>query len=158
MKKPLTLICRQKIKIILHIFLEILQRYCELIVLGTLSMPGYTNPKWYYQLVANFRGHLQAKNQLQPYAFLEILQRYTKSYFAYSGHACLCKPKQIVSTCRRLRCLSASQKYTSSFISFLRYYILKNPAILLADSILAHNSRTRILPDMRLVVKYQQQY
>ena len=37
--------------------------------------------------------------------------------------------------------------------SFLRYYILKNSAIWLADSILTHNSRTRILPDMRLVVK-----
>ena len=47
------------------------------------------------------------------------------------------------------------QKSTSSFTSFLRYYILKNPAIWLADSILAHNSRTRSLPDMRLVLKYQ---
>ena len=43
-------------------------------------------------------------------------------------------------------------------IHFFHYYILKNPAIWLADSILAHNSRARILPDMGLVVKYQQQY
>ena len=42
----------------------------------------------------------------------------------------------MISTCRRLRWLSACQKYTSSFTSFLRYYILKNPAIWLAGSIL----------------------
>ena len=142
MKKPLTLICRQKTKFILHIFLEILQRYCKLIVLGTLGMPGYANEKWYYQLVENFRVYLQAKNQLHSHAFLEILHTL----------------KTIVSTCRRLRCISACQKSTSSFTSFLRYCILKNPAIWLADSILAHNSRTRILPDIGLVVQYQQQY
>ena len=50
---------------------------------------------------------------------------------------------------RSLWCLSACQKYTSSLTSFLRYYIL--PAIWLANSILARNWRTRILPDMRLV-------
>ena len=80
------------------------------------------------------------------------------SYFGYFGHAWLHTPKMIVSTCRRLQCLSVSQKYTSSFPSLLRYYTLKNPAISLSDSILADNSRTRILPDMGLVVKYQQQY
>ena len=34
-------------------------------------------------------------------------------------------------------------------------YILKNPEIWLAGSILAHNSRPKILPDMGLMVKYQ---
>ena len=47
---------------------------------------------------------------------------------------------------RKLRRLSACQKkFLIHF--FLRYYILKNPAIWLAKSILAH-WRTRILPDM----------
>ena len=36
LKKPLMFTCRQKIKFILQVFLEILQRYCK---------PGYTNPK-----------------------------------------------------------------------------------------------------------------
>ena len=31
---------------------------------------------------------------------------------------------------------------------FLRYYILKNPVIWLAGSILAHNLRPKILPDV----------
>ena len=66
MKKPLTFICRQKIKFILHVFLEILQRYCKLIVLGTLGIHGYTNPKSYYQLAENFGVHLQAKNLVHP--------------------------------------------------------------------------------------------
>ena len=58
-------------------------------------------------------------------------------------------------TCGRLQCLSSCQKYTSSFTSFLRYYILKNPVIWLADSILAYNLRLGILPDMGLLVKHQ---
>ena len=54
------------------------------------------------------------------------------SYFGYFGHAWLHTPKMIVSTCTRLWCLSVCKKQTSSFILFLRYYILKNPAIWLA--------------------------
>ena len=91
-----------------------------------------------------------------------LWRRYCKdmqtSHFGYFEHAWLHKPKMIVPTCGRLWCLSTCQKYTSSSTSFLRYCILKNPAIWLTDNILAHNSRTRILPDMGLVVKYQQQY
>ena len=58
-------------------------------------------------------------------------------------------------------CLSThfqNNSITSSFAFFLRYYILKNPAIWLANSILTHNLRTRILPDLGLVMKYQLQY
>ena len=54
---------------IFHIFLEILQRYCKLVILGTLAMPGYAQPKWYCQLVENFCVYLQAKNQLHPPCF-----------------------------------------------------------------------------------------
>ena len=58
-------ICRQKMKFIFHGFLEILQRYCKL-VLGTLGMHSYIDQNWYYQLVENFRVYLQAYNQLHP--------------------------------------------------------------------------------------------
>ena len=71
-----------------------------------------------------------------------LFWRYCKdmqtSYFGYFGHAWLHTPKMIVSTCTRLWCLSVCKKQTSSFTSFLRYYILKNPAVWLADSILIH--------------------
>ena len=45
----------------------------------------------------------------------------------------------IVSACTRLWCLPVGKKQTSSFTSFLRYYILKNSAIWLADSIENYN-------------------
>ena len=91
-----------------------------------------------------------------PHVFLEILQRYA-NFLLWVLWACLVAHTQNddLSTCRRIWYLSACQKYTSSFTSFLRNYILKNPAIWLADSILPRNLRTRILPDIGLVVKYQ---
>ena len=92
------------------------------------------------------------KINLIPHAFMEILQRY-ETYFGNFGHAWLHSPEIIVSPCRRLQCLSACKKQTSSFTSFIRYYSLENPANWLADSILAYNPRPRILPDM--MVKYQ---
>ena len=45
LKKPLTFICRQKINFILDIFLEILRRYCKLVIFCTMGMPGYAHPK-----------------------------------------------------------------------------------------------------------------
>ena len=87
-----------------------------------------------------------------------LFWRYWKdmqTYFGYFRYAWLHAPKIIVSTCRGLWCLSSCQKCTSWFTSFLRYYILKNPVIWLADSILAHNLRLRILPNIGFVVKYQ---
>ena len=69
----------QKINFIFHVFLEILQCYSKLVILGTLDMLGYAYPKWYYQLVENFRLYLQAKNQLHPRIFLEIKNKHHHS-------------------------------------------------------------------------------
>ena len=102
--------------------------------LNTLSTYGYANPKWYCQLVEDFRVYLQAKNQFHPHFW-----RYCKdmlTYFEYFGHAWLHTLKMIVSM------FICMPKINLSFTSFLRYYISKNPVIWLADSILAHNSRT----------------
>ena len=63
----------------------------------------------YIYIVASFPAYLQGKNQLHPRAFLEILQD-IQTYLGYFGHAWLHTPKMIVSTFRRLRCLSAWQK------------------------------------------------
>ena len=62
-------------------------------------------------------------------------------------------PKTIVSTCRKIWCLSTCKKSTWSLFSFLRNYTLKNPANWLAKSILVHNLRARISPDKGFVVK-----
>ena len=155
LKKPSTLISRQNINFLLHVFFDILQRYCKPVVLCALGMSGYAQPNWHYHLVENFCLSAGKKSTSSPL----LLWKYCKdmqTYFGYFGHAWLHSPKMIVSTCRRLRCVSTCKNYTWSLTSFLRYYNLKNPAIWLAKSFSAHNSRSRILPDM--VVKYQKQF
>ena len=127
----------------------------KLLISGTLGMASYTHPKWYCQLVENFCVYMQTKNWPHPSCLSEDIGNIYKPYFGSLGHNWIHTPKIIVLTCRKLQCLSACQKQTSSFTSFLRYYILKNPATWLAHNILTHNSRTRILPDMELVGKYQ---
>ena len=92
--------------------------------------------KLHYQFVASFHAYLHAKNQLHHQLFLRYCKKEQTCYFGYFGHAWLHPPKMIVSTYRRLWCLFTCQKYTSLFTSFLRYYILKNPAIWLGDNIL----------------------
>ena len=141
MKKLLTSICMQKI--ILHV----------------LRFPWdiakiYARQKCYYHFVEKILFICGQNINFTICIFLEILQRYGNFLFWVLWHAWLQTHKMIVSTCRGLKCLSACQKKTASFISYFRYYALKNPAIWLAESILVHNSRTRTLPDMVLVVKY----
>ena len=51
--------------------------------------------------------------------------------------------------------LNYMQKINLIYYFFLRYYSLKNLAICLAESILVHNLRTRILPDKGFGVKYK---
>ena len=89
---------------------------------------------------------------------MNIISHVFLETFGCFGHACLLLLKMIVSTCRKLQYLSAYQKQTFSFTSFLKCYILKNPGIWLASSILAQNTRTRTLPNMGLVMEYQLQY
>ena len=62
---------RQQIDFILHIFLEILQGYCKLVIFGTLGMAGYAHLKLYYQFVENFGIYFYAKNFI-PHVFRTI--------------------------------------------------------------------------------------
>ena len=78
LKKSLMFICKQKTNFILSIFLEILQRYCKFVILGTLHKPAYTHLKWYQHLVENFRIYLQAKEQLHPPCFSIYIARICK--------------------------------------------------------------------------------
>ena len=68
----------KKKNFILHVFLEILQRSCKLVVLGTLGIPGHAHPNWYYQLAENFCVYLQVKNQLHPPFFCEDIAKICK--------------------------------------------------------------------------------
>ena len=96
---------------ILHLSFEILQRYCKLVVLGTLSMLGNVHQKWYYLLVGNFRVSLQANNQLHPpmlsWSYCKNMPTF---YFKYFGHAWLHTPRMTVSTFRTFQNLSTCQK------------------------------------------------
>ena len=83
LKKSSIFISRQKINFILHVFLEILQRYCKLVVFGTLGLSGYTHSKWYCHLVENFCVYLQAKINFIPHAFMEILHRYANLFWVF---------------------------------------------------------------------------
>ena len=147
-------------------FIEILQRYCELVIWANwASLATHTQidtiKNWYYiassndswsssetidsfisfiKWYLNFRyctcfkqgvpwhsGRLQThpethmwhENNIQSISFPTFFWRYCKdmqtSYFGYFRHAWLHTPKMILSTCRKPRCLSACQNYTSSF-------------------------------------------
>ena len=138
----------------LHIFLEILQKYCKLVYIGYFGHVWLRIPKVILSTCRKLLFIGRQKINFILYVFLET----QISYFGYFGQAWIRTLKMMALTCRKLCCLSVCQKYTSSFTSFLRYYILKIPVIWLPDSILAHKLRTRNLPDMRLVIKYQWQY
>ena len=139
MKKFFILTCKQKINFILPVFAEILQIYCKLVILSTLILsPGR-------KLSSFCAGTKRTSSHIFFWRYCKDMQT---SYFGYLGHALLRTPKMIKLTCRKLRCFFACQKQTSWFTLLLRYFILKNPAVWLANSISAHDSITRILADM----------
>ena len=68
-------------------------------------MPGYVQPKRYYQTVENFHVHQQAKNQLHPPRFSgDIAKILETCYFGYFEHAWLRTAKVLLSTCTKLPC------------------------------------------------------
>ena len=104
-------ICMQKkINFIAHYFLEILQRYCIVVILSTV---GCTHQICQYQLFEYFEVYL-CRNQLY---FLLLSHGTAKilptRYLEYSEQDQPYSPILIVSTCRKV-CLSACKKSTFS--------------------------------------------
>ena len=64
LQENLMFICMHKIKFNPPFFFEILQRYCKLVILGTLGMPGHGQQKQWYHLVEKFDVYLHARNQI----------------------------------------------------------------------------------------------
>ena len=65
-------VCK-KIIFIPSLFLEILQRYYRLVILGTLCMLGHTHQKWKQQLLGNSDVYSKPKINLISQFFLDIL-------------------------------------------------------------------------------------
>ena len=101
-----------------------------------MGLPGYSNPNWYYQLVENFRVNLQAKNLTSAPCFSRNIARICKLLIsgnlgmpgAHTQNDNINLNKTFMFICM------PKINFITHF--FLRYYILKNPAISLADSIL----------------------
>ena len=92
------------------------------------------------------------KNYFIAHAFPEILQRYANLFWLIWASLVIYNQNDSINFQKTSMFMCMPKvKFTSS----LKYYILKNLAILLANSIWAHNWRPRILPDMGLVLKYQ---
>ena len=145
---------------LIYFFLTILQRNSKHVILINLAILCHTHLKWQYhseETIDVYHGTIIGKSSTLSFTFF---LRYCKDivnllFWVLWAFPITHTHKMIVSTYRRLWYLSTCQKYTSSFTSFLRYYILKNSVIWLANSILAHDSRLRNLLHMGLVVKYQ---
>ena len=72
-KRLLMFISMQNTNFITQFFLQILQRYCILVILSTLHKPGHAHQKLYKTLML-----IYTKIQLNPPLFLEISHRFHK--------------------------------------------------------------------------------
>ena len=134
---------------ILPVFLEILQRYCKLVVFGTFGHVWLRTPK---VILSSCKTLLSFSAGKKSTSFLMLLWRYCKdmqTYFRYFGHAWLHSPKMIVSTSMFI-CM---QKMNFIIHFFLKILQFKESCNGIGWLYLAHNSRPKILPDM--FEKYQ---
>ena len=130
-------ISMQKIDFMPPFFLEMQQRYCKLIVLSDLGMPGYSYQKGWYQLVENFDVCLQAKIKYVPPFFLKTLLRYCLLVILGTlDRPSRIQQKQQYELVGKCHVYLHTKKSTSSLLSFLRYYTLKN--IILNKNIIFH--------------------
>ena len=114
------LIYMQKINFITIFYFKILQSNSKLVIWGNFDMPGHTQ-LWWYLFEVNLDVYLKAKSQLHPlcspWDIAKALQIY---YFGYFGHAWLSTFKVVLSTCRKLSCLSAGKTSAPHPTFFLR--------------------------------------
>ena len=158
MQETLMLICMQTINFITHFLLNILQRNSKLVILGNLGMPGYVHLKDSINLQKTFAFNCKQKINFISDVFREKLQRYANFLF-WVLWACLVSKTQNDS----INLQKTSRSICMPKVNFIIHFFLgilhfKESCNFMANSILAHNSRTRVLPVMGFAVKYQQQY
>ena len=111
--------CEKKSTSITYFFLKILQRNSKLFILGNLSMPGQNMSKMIASTWRSLWRLSAGKNQLYLSQFpLDIAKILWICYFGYFGHIWLCTTKTILSTCRKILCLSAGKQLTSFSLFF----------------------------------------
>ena len=111
------LICVQKVNFITQFFLNILQRNSKLVILGNLGMSGHT-PKMIKAIWRNLWPLSVGKSSSSSFTFSLRYYKDIVNFFlgggeGYFGHAWLLKPKEILSTCRKLLCSFAGKKSNS---------------------------------------------
>ena len=63
------------------------QRFCTVVILGALNMPGYGHLKQWNQLLENYDVHFHAKNQIYPSTLSRNIAKILQTcYFVYMGH------------------------------------------------------------------------
>ena len=78
------------VNFILHFFLEILQRFCEVGILGNFGRPGHAHNDWMVLYRRIVWCYLHAKNQLHPsFLFWDIAKKVQTCYVGYFGHVWL---------------------------------------------------------------------
>ena len=106
------LIYMQKINFITIFYFKILQSNSKLVIWGNFDMPGHTQ-LWWYLFEVNLDVYLKAKSQLHPLCSpWDIAKALQIHCFGYFGHAWLSTFKVVLSTCRKLSCLSAGKTST----------------------------------------------
>ena len=76
-----------------QLFIEILQRYCIIVILSTLSTPRHTHPKRYYQFIDNCDTHLHKKSPSSLTSFLRCSKDFANVLFwiVWAGLAIITK-------------------------------------------------------------------
>ena len=119
------------------------QRYCKHVILGILGEPDYAHQKWYYHLSYLSEGK---KKRFHPTCFSGDIAKICK--LCNLGTLGMPDYRYRIWLNQLVENLDVSQHVKNKlhfFTSPLRYFILKNPAVWLVNSISAHSSRTRIL-------------
>ena len=94
----------------------------QLVILGNMRMPGHAHLKWKYHFEETFNVYHNEKDQLHPLCFPWHIEKILQTCcFGYFGHACLCTPKVVLSSYRKLLRLSLGKKSTSSSMLLWRY-------------------------------------
>ena len=124
LKKPLMFICKKKNQLHSLSFPWDIAKILQTCYFGYFDDAWLHTPKVLLSTCKELSRLSTSKKSSSSHVFLEILQGYTNLFWVLL--ACL---PMIASTCRTLPCLWACQKYPSWFTFFLRYYVLKNPAI-----------------------------